>query len=255
MLDRARMLKGFALNSLDGEVGRIKEFYFDDHHWAVRYLVADTGSWLAERQVLISPYALGAIDRDKHHIAVNLTLRQIEDSPALGADVPVSRQFQEAYYGYFGWPTYWSGPYMWGSYPQMARAHAVRTEPDADERTWDPHLRSTHDVDGHRVEAADGAIGHVTDFIIDDDTWAIRYLVVDTRNWWPGKMVLVSPKWIERIVWNESKVVVNLSRATIKGAPEYSEGLLLNRDYEEQLHRHYDRPGYWADELAGASAQ
>ena len=255
MLDRARMLKGFALNSLDGEVGRVKEFYFDDHHWAVRYLVADTGSWLAERQVLISPYALGAIDRDEHHIAVNLTLRQIEDSPALGTDLPVSRQFQEAYYGHFGWPTYWSGPYMWGSYPQIAREHAARIQSDADERAWDPHLRSTHDVDGHHVEATDGAIGHVTDFIIDDDTWAIRYLVVDTRNWWPGKQVLVAPKWIERIVWNESKVVVNLSRASIKGAPEYSGGLLLNRDYEEQLHRHYDRSGYWADELAEASAQ
>lgn len=249
------MLEGFALNSLDGEVGRVKEFYFDDHHWTVRYLVADTGSWLAERQVLISPYALGAIDRDKHRIAVNLTLRQIEDSPALGTDRPVSRQFQDMYHGHFGWPIYWSGPYMWGSYPYIPRDRTQWTPTTTHDAAWDPQLRSTHDVDGHHVEATDGKIGHVADFIIDDATWAIRYLVVDTRNWWPGKQVLVSPKWIERIDWSESKVVVNLTRASIKGAPEYSEGLLLSRDYEAQLHRHYDRPGYWADELAEASAK
>ena len=210
MLDRAKMLKGYSLNSRDGEVGRVKEFYFDDRHWAVRYLVADTGSWLSERQVLISPHALGAIDHDKHHIVVNLTLRQIEDSPPLGTDLPVSKQFQEAYYGHFGWPTYWSGPYMWGSYPQIVRERAERITLGDHKGEWDPHLRSTHDVDGHHVEAIDGTIGHVEDFIIDNDTWAIRYLVVNTHNWWPGKKVLVSPKWIERIVWNESKVVVNL---------------------------------------------
>jgi uncharacterized protein YrrD len=254
MLDRAGTLKGYTLHCLDGEIGRVKEFYFDDRHWAVRYLVADTGSWLAERQVLISPHALGAIDRDKHHIAVDLTRKQVEDSPALETDLPVSKQFQEAYYGHFGWPTYWSGPYMWGAYPSIVRERAERITLDDNEGAWDPHLRSTHDVDGHRVEATDGAIGHIEDFVIDSDTWAIRYLVINTRNWWPGKHVLVSPKWIERIVWNESKVVVNLTRAAIKGAPEYSEGLLLNRDYETKLHHHYARQGYWVEEHAGVGA-
>ena len=127
------------------------------------------------------------------------------------------------------------------------------------EKAWDPHLRSTHDVSGYHIQAADGEIGHVEDFIIDDETWAIRYLIVDTRNWWPGKKVLVSPQWIERVSWSESKVFVNLSRETIKQSPEYTEESLLTRDYETGLHRHYNRQGYWVDEprmsdLRGLSA-
>ena len=115
---------------------------------------------------------------------------------------------------------------------------------------WDPHLRSTHDVDGHHIQAADGEIGHVEDFIVDDETWAIRYLIVDTQNWWPGKKVLISPKWIERVSWPESKVFVNLTREIIKQSPEYAEESIPTRDYETRLHHHYDRQGYWVDEPA-----
>jgi hypothetical protein len=118
------------------------------------------------------------------------------------------------------------------------------------EKAWDPHLRSTHDVSGHHIQATDGEIGHVEDFIIDDEVWAIRYLVIDTENWWPGKQVLVSPRWIERVSWGESKVFVNLSREIIKRSPEYTEEFLLNREYEARLHRHYDRRGYWVDDRA-----
>jgi hypothetical protein len=111
-------------------------------------------------------------------------------------------------------------------------------------------LRSTADVSGHHIQARDGEIGHVEDFIIDDETWAIRYLIIDTQNWWPGKQVLVSPRWIESVSWIDLKVFVNLSRETIKQAPEYTELSLLTRDYETGLHRHYDRQGYWIEELA-----
>ena len=173
---------------------------------------------------------------------------QIENSPSLESDKPVSRQFEEAYYGYYAFPTYWNGPYMWGSYPYIARDPHQWKESARDEKAWDPHLRSTHDVSGRHIEAIDGQIGHVDDFIIDDDNWAIRYLVVDTQNWWPGKKVLVSPKWIERVSWSESKVFVNLSRESIKHSPEYTDDSLLSRDYENVLHRHYDRQGYWVDE-------
>jgi hypothetical protein len=111
-------------------------------------------------------------------------------------------------------------------------------------------LRSSRTVRTYNIQAADGELGHVGDFVIDDQTWAIRYIIIDTRNWWPGKKVLVSPKWIERASWNESKVFVNLSRETIKKSPEYTEESLLNRDYETRLHRHYHRKGYWVDEPA-----
>ena len=249
MLSKAKTLKGYKLDSLDGEIGKVKEFYFDDRHWTIRYLVADTGNWLTGRQVLISPYALGAVVREEQHITIDLTKKQIENSPSLNSDKPVSRQFEEAYYGYYGLPAYWGGPYMWGAYPYVVRDREKWKEFTQGEKAWDPYLRSTYDVSGHHIQALDGELGHVQDFIIDDETWAIRYLIVDTHNWWPGKKVLVSPQWIERVSWGESKVFVNLSRETIKQSPEYTEESLLTRDYEIGLHRHYNRQGYWIDEL------
>ena len=155
-----------------------------------------------DRQVLISPYALVAVNKEEQHIVINLTKKQIENSPSLNSDKPVSRQFEEAYYGYYGWPMYWDGPNMWGTYPYIVRdPEKWRESIRAEKASWDPHLRSTQDVSGHDIQAEDGEIGHVEDFIIDDETWAIRYLIIDTRNWWPGKKVLVSPQWIERVSW------------------------------------------------------
>ena len=223
MLHKAKTLKGYKLHSLDGEIGKVEEFYFDDHHWTIRYLVADTGNWLTGRQVLISPHALGAVNKEEQYISVNLTKKQIEDSPSLDSDKPVSRQFEESYYEYYGWPTYWSGPYHVGTlslhYAQPRRAEKIQQGWKA----WDSHLRSTHDVSGHYIQATDGEIGHVDDFIIDEETWAIRYLIIDTRNLWPGKKVLISPRWIERVSWDESNVFVNVLREAIKQAPEYTD--------------------------------
>jgi len=250
MLNKAKTLTGYKLHSLDGEIGKVEEFYFDDQHWAIRYLVADTGNWLTGRQVLISPYALAAVNKEAQSIAINLTKKQIEDSPSLSSDKPVSRQFELDYYGYYGMPMYWGGSYMWGAYPYLVRNPEQWKASPKNGKTWDAHLRSTRDVRGHHIQAVDGEIGHVEDFIIDDETWAIRYFVIDTQNWWPGKKVLVSPKWIERVSWNESKVYINLSRDSIKQAPEYTEESLLTRDYETALHQYYDRQGYWVDEPA-----
>ena len=241
MLNNAQTLKGYKLHSLDGEIGTVNEFYFDDHHWTIRYLVADTGNWLTGRQVLISPYALIAVNKEEQYIAIDLTKKQIEESPSLNSDKPVSRQFEEAYYGYYGWPMYWGGPFIWGSYPDIVRDREKWQEFSQDMKGWDPHLRSTQDVRGHHIQAADGYIGHVEDFIIDDKTWAIRYLIIDTQNWWPGKKVLVSPQWIERVSWSESTVFVNLPRETIKQSPEYREKSQQTREYETGLHRHDDR--------------
>jgi hypothetical protein len=250
MLHKAKTLAGYKLDSLDGEIGRVEEFYFDDKHWVVRYLVADSGSWLAGRHVLLSPYALGDVSKEKHHVAVHLSKKQIEGSPPLDRHVPVSLQYEESYYGYYGWPPYWGGPYMWGSYPYVARDRQEWKDRDVAKRSWDPHLRSTSDVAHYHIEAKDGGIGHVEDFVIDDETWAIRYIIVDTRNWWPGKRVLIAPQWIERISWSDSKVFIDLSREGIKQSPEFTDESTLTRDYEDALHRHYGRPGYWTDEAA-----
>ena len=247
MLIKAKMIQGYRLESLNGEIGKAKEFYFDDLHWAIRYLVADTGNWLSGRQVLISPYSLVAVNVKEKHVEINLTKKQIEDSPSLNSDKPVSRQFEESYYGYYGMPMYWDGPYMWGAFPNIERDREKWREYNQGEKARDPHLRSTNDVSGHNIQAADGEIGHVEDFIIDDETWAIRYLIIDTRNWWPGKKVIISTKWIEKVSWIESKVFVDVSRETIRQSPEYTEESLLTREYETMLHRHYKRQKYWGD--------
>jgi len=248
MLIKGNSLKGYKLQSLDGEIGKVQEFYFDDRFWTIRYLVADSGNWLTGREVLISPYALGSVSKETQHLAVHLTKKQIEDSPALSTDQPVSKQFEEAYYLYYGWPTYWGGSNMWGAYPYLTPERAEWLKSTGIEEGWDRSLRSTRRVSGYHIQATDGEVGHVEDFIIEDETWAIRYLVIDTRNWWPGRKVLVSTKWIERVSWSESKIFFNISRESIKQAPEYTEESLLTRDYETRLHRHYDRQGYWSDE-------
>jgi hypothetical protein len=249
MLSKANTLKGYKLHSLDGDIGKVKEFYFDDRHWTVRYLVADTGNWLTGRQVLISPYALNGVIKSEKHLSVDLTKKQIENSPSLDSHKPVSRQFEDDYYGYYGWPTYWSGSSIWGDYPYIERNRNKWGEFTKGAKVSDRHLRSTHEVTGYHLQALDGEIGHIEDFIIDDETWAIRYLIINTGNWWPGKQVLVSPHWIERVRWSESKVFFDLSRDTIKESPEYTEESLITREYEIGLHRHYDRPSYWIDEL------
>ena len=236
MLDKAKTLTGYSLHSVDGDIGKAKDFYFDDRDWTIRYLVADTGEWLISRQVLISPHSLAGVDRNQGSIMVKLTKDQIEHSPTLNRDKPVSRQFERAYFGFYGLPVYF------GFEPDRIKAgNSAQTR----KKRGDPDLRSTHAVSGHHVQAADGEIGHVEDFLIDDQTWAIRYLIVDTRDWLPGRKVLISPKWIEQVSWSQKQVVVDLPREAVRRAPEYTDGEAVTRDQETALHRHYNRDGYW----------
>jgi hypothetical protein len=255
MLYKAQTLIGFTLKGIDGEIGTVKEFYFDDKHWTIRYLIAETGTWLADRQVLISPYALIGVEKAERHINVNLTRKQIEDSPTISNDKPVSLQFEDDFYRYYGWAPYYVGPLVWGAYPYLLPGKGELQEVKDHKETWNPFLRSTKAVSEYYIQATDGEIGHVEDFLIDDKVWAIRYMVVDTKNWWPGKKVIVSPQWIDRISLNEAKVFVNLSLEAIKQSPEYTSESLLTRDYETRLHKHYRRPGYWADEQVAGGSQ
>ncbi len=249
MLHKTETLKGYKLQGLDGELGMVEDFYFDDQHWTLRYLVVNTVQWLPGRKVLISPYAVGAVNKEEGTLSVQLTKKQIEGSPSVDTDKPVSRQYEKSYYGYYGWPLYWGGAFAWGPYDTLLRdgPHQGETLPRGEDS--DPHLRSAYVVSGFFIQAKDGEIGHVEDFIIDDETWSIRYLAIETRNWWPGKHVLVSPKWIESVSWTDSKVVVGLSREEIRKSPAYRAESLLTRDYEAGLHDHYNRQGYWVGEV------
>ena len=241
-------LKGCAIGATDGDIGKLDDFYFDDEFWTIRYLVTETGNWLLNRKVLISPFAIIKADLARERLNVTLTKKQVAESPSIDTDKPVSRQHEAYYHDYYGYPYYWNGPYLWGPTfnPQIQVAVQKRIEERREERekASDLHLRSVNKVTGYHIEATDGVIGHVQDFIIDLETWEIRYLIVDTQNWWPGRKVLVAPRWLDRVSWNGSKVYVNLSRKAIKNAPEYHPEA-LNREYEEKLYDHYKRPGYW----------
>jgi sporulation protein YlmC with PRC-barrel domain len=251
-------LRGYSIQATDGEIGRVDQFLFDDQTWTIRYLVINTGNWLLERLVLISPIAIRAIDWQQSLLEVDLTREQVELSPDIATDEPVSRQQEEEYFRYYRYPPYWGGPGLWGTgmYPPYAGYGGVgapaaemlpqpQPSPPQTEHQGDPHLRSTHEVVGYPIQARDGEIGHVEDFILDDATWSIRYMVVATRNWWPGKKVLVSPQWIEAVSWSARTVAVDLTRETVKQSPEYDPSKLLNREYEIRLHHYYQRSGYW----------
>ena len=251
MLRSVNDLKGLKLRATDGEIGNVDQFYFDDETWTIRYLVVNTGSWLVGRMVLISPISLGKVDWSAEQLEVTLTKKQVENSPNIDTHKPVSRQHEAEFLGYYGYPFYWGGTDLWGpvlhpaDLSERTTATAAEAPLKAKEDSIDRHLRSTNEVSGYHIQAVDGEIGHVEDFLVDEETWSIRYMVVDTRNWWPGKKVLVSPQWIESISWEESKVHVDLSRETIKDGPEYDESAPVTRQYESELHDIHSRPGYW----------
>ncbi len=212
MLLKATNLKGFHLGALDGEIGHVKDFYFDDTNWHIRYLIADTGRWLPHRKVLIAPNALGTIHLKERVIDVHLTRDQVENSPSIDLDKPVSRQMEEDYLRYFGWPFYWSDPLMWGM-PVMAN---VPPSEGIEYKEGDPHLRSISELMGYEMQARDGDLGRVEDFLVDDEDWSIHELIVDAHKWHPGKRVLISPLFIKNVNWAESRVNLRLEREALE---------------------------------------
>ena len=238
MLYKTKTLKCYKVNNLDGEIGKVREFYFDDHLWTIRYLIADTVGWFSGTQMLISLYVLLSANKGKQNITVNLTKKQIENSPSLDSDKPVLRQFEETYHGYYGLPKYWNNHNMRGNYSNIIHDGEKLKQPFQVEEVWNPDLRNTHEMRGYHIQGIDGEIGHIEDFIIDNETWAIRYLIVDTQNWWQRKNVLISLKWIEHVSLDESKVCINLSCEVIMESSKYWEMSMLNRNYEAALHRH-----------------
>jgi hypothetical protein len=256
MFTNSKEMKGLVVRATDGELGTVDQLYFDDQSWAIRYLTVETGGWLGGRQVLISPMSVIGADWQSKRLDVALTMKQVENAPSIDTHKPVSRQQEAAYLSYYGYPYYWEGPYLWGSeYHPMGLVTPLTPFPkvDADRIRRagnDSHLRSTDFVTGYHIEAKDGEIGHVDRFIIDEEAWAIRYLEVATQNWWPGKKVLLSPAWVERVSWEKSLVYVALSRESIKNAPEYTDEMPITRDFENSLYLHYGRPPYWLNEVS-----
>ncbi|MBC7618561.1 MAG: PRC-barrel domain-containing protein [Candidatus Saccharibacteria bacterium] len=264
MLRQTKDLQDLTILATDGEIGSVKDFFFDDQTWTIRYLAVDAGSWLYSRKVLISPISAGKPNWSDKVLPVSLSREQVKKSPDIDTDMPVTRQHETDYLDYYSYPYYWGGVGLWGrgAYPGMllpgyagfGSATAIREEADAAQaraearqRDQDPHLRSCKAVVGYHIEASDGEIGYVQGMLVDEESWAIRYLVVNTSNWWLGHDVLVAPQWIKNVSWAEDTVSVDLTRDAIKRAPTYDAAKPLSREMELAVYKHYERTGYWLD--------
>jgi hypothetical protein len=247
MLLTTSALKNHEIRAADGRIGSIRDLLFEDSQWAVRWLVLDLGTWLTGKRVLLSPEALRGADPVQRLLETDLTRAQIEAAPHESEDLPVSRQQEIRLTSYYGWNPYWGPLAMPGTAAYLPLGEAMEPVPAMapEEPKGDPHLRSAKEITGYRLHALDGEIGHVEDLLIEVPGWAIRYVLVDTRNWWPGKTVLMSPGWIAEVSWAEREVRVDMSRHEIEQAPEYDPNLPIERGYEERLYGHYGRPGYW----------
>lgn len=258
MLYKTNELTEFSMQATDGEIGNVHDFYFDDQSWIVRYMVADTGPWLLGRRVLVSPSTLGQVEWEPELLHVNVTKEQIRYSPSVELEKPVSRQQEIDLHDYYGWSPYWIGRHTYhgdmvgsGLAPvvtptaQVESAVAEREQKIKELEESDPHLRSVNEVTGYHIQAIDDVVGHVEDFFVDTADWTIRYMLVDTRNWLPGRKVLISPTWITRVSWDESKVFVGMNRRAIENSPEYDPATPVTREYESDLFGYYGFHGYW----------
>jgi hypothetical protein len=265
MLRTMKDMEGYNIGATDGIIGEVKDFYFDDQGWVIRYLVVDPGGSPAARRVLISPIAIEQSNWSEKVFRVALTRDQVKGSPDIDTNKPVSRQQEMGYAGYYGYGNYWGGGGLWGAglYPDILQAgrqvketgnggHKTHTQKGAHtanlgslHRQEDVHLRSGNAVMRYYVNANDGDIGHVDGLLVDEKSWAIRYVIVNTSNWWVGHRVLVATHWIDYVSWAESKIDVNLSRQAIKNSPPYDEATSFTPEREVGIHAHYGREGYW----------
>jgi len=269
MLRSIHDLKNFSIQAADGEVGHVTDFYFDDEKWVIRYLVVDAGNWLSNRKVLITPISIGTPDWDANILPVALSMEQVKNSPAIDTDKPVSRQHENDYLGYYGYPGYWGGAGLWGvgMYPDLmmegyvnntapvedpGRATQIELAIQADQDRHandDTHLRSCKEITGYTLNASDGDIGKISGMLVDEKNWAIRYLIIDTGHWWSGHQVLIAVQWIDAFLWTEQSVKVSMTRSEIKNAPLYEPDIPFGRELELQIHQHYHRrTSYWTHE-------
>lgn len=264
MLRNLQDLEDYAIRATDGDIGHVKDFYIDDQAWVIRYFVVETGSWLSSRKVLVSPISVSTPDWQEKFLPVSITREQVRSSPDIDTDKPVSRQHENMYLAYYSYLPYWGGTELWGAgaHPNQVMPDFVSTpsviEPQPDNADVDAssarhnhddtHLRSCNVVIGYHIHASDGEIGHVQGMLVDEETWAIRYLVVNTSNWWIGHQVLIAPEWIHDANWSDGMVSLNVTRQQVKDAPPYDSSFRVDRMHEVSVYKHYGNMAYWEKE-------
>ncbi|MCU7555844.1 PRC-barrel domain containing protein [Alteromonas sp. ASW11-19] len=240
MMISFKQLKHFSLHATDDDIGGCKDILFDDQDFIMRYLVADTNTWLPlSRKVVISPIAVTKVDTDEKKIHVSMSAQTLKDSPSIDEHKPVSREYEETLFKYFGYGYYWIGPGAWGDFAhptELADADREAAMQEDNALHSQNHLRACGEVNGYDVATTEDEVGHVTDFIFDDTSWALRLLVIDTRNWLPGgKHLAVLPSAIEHIDWSSHKVKVNLSHDALMEKPEIDVDQLDDENYINQI--------------------
>ncbi len=241
MLRSLADLKNYSLAAIDGTVGTVHDLLFDDQAWKVRYFVVDTGTWLPGRKVLISPTVARRTAWQSRHIRVTLTRDQVRESPVIDSDPPVSRQQEHELIDYYAWPAYWDVTAPLPPVPGESDGHESSPEREHDE----PQLRSLREVTGYGVWSDGDHIGHVQDFLARGHNWIIRYLVVDTRKWLPGKRVLLSPHWVTAVDWAAAQLHMAVTQDQIEMSQGYAPDAPVDREREQQVHADFNRPIYW----------
>ena len=255
MFRRLRALVGYRIAGTDGEFGRVDDFYFDERDWRVRYLVVDTGSWLPGREVLVAPGEMGRPDADRSVVPVGLTQEQIEKSPPVQSDMPISRQQELELARYYHWATEWDTGPLSRSVGRSVAWETPEGERAKHEDQRRSHLRSVEEIAGYHIQAAGGEIGKVDDVLADPQSWMIRYVVVDTGGWLSDRLVLLAPEWIQKVSWAHQQLVTDLSREKIETCPEHKAQQIVDREEERRLHEHFGRTPYWELEERGTGAK
>jgi hypothetical protein len=267
MMINVNLLRKCSVVAADGDIGTLDDCLFEDQTWTIRYLVVDTGGWLPGRRVLIHPASVLNTEFSSSKLHLNLSKEKVRNSPDIDSAKPVSRQQESLYHNYYGLEPYWYGPGLWGMYgfpgayagaipamgpiPVDAEEDAIRREgaelrEREAENEADTHLRSAREVIGYHIHATDGDIGHIEDLLVNARSWTIGYVVVGTRNWWPGKKVVVPSARFSKISWAERSITTDLSRDAIKSKREFDSSRLLDEAYEEELfsfYAHENQPG------------
>lgn len=215
MLESTHLLIGFSLATEDGEIGSIKDFYFDDQYWNIRYLVVETGNWFFGRKVLVSPYAIEGVEWENRSLKVRMTKEQVRNSPTIDTNLPVSKQLEKKLNDYYAWPYYGSAGM---GYPTTGMVKVSRTiKSDTEENSSaDKHLRSYRHVRDYKVYNPDGFLGETADFLMDTADWKLPYLIVDLAEHPDPDMMVIPTDQIASIDFSTYAVAVTLRTAELK---------------------------------------
>ncbi len=244
MLRSLSEIIGYLVYSGQSRIGKCKDVIFDDQKWTTRYIDVDTGTWLPGRRVLLSPLSLQEPNHVNQIIKTSLMAKEIEEAPNLEDDAPVSKYWEDKYYSHFGWPPYYKGGALWGP-TNTPRDLLIQLKEENSPEDNQRFLRSIREVNGYKLSCKEDEFGQVSDFIVDSQNWAIRYIVVETHRWIPGEKVLISPDWVENIDWPNRQMDFNLTKREIVNSPKFNSREPINKVYELQLYDYYGRPKYW----------